>query len=177
MYKWNNVQTKTEMEFVLKCIKEKIYSKRIKRIFDLDGSFAENIKENYVNVTIDNEIYIEFENNYCLIINLTQESDADIEYRELTDDEKNRFSLLPDESKDLFNCHHEVHDWNTNEDGGREPSEEPYKVTDISLKYDVVSSFEVVGFDHSFEKWISTGNGCTQIDIPAGGDYLSLIHI
>lgn len=177
MYKWDNVQTKTEMEFVLSCIKDKINSSKIKRIFDLEGGYGEHIKENCVNVTLDDEVYIEFENNNCLIINLTQESDAYIEYRELTDDEKNRFSLLPDASKDLFNSHHEIHDWDTKADGSREPSKEPYKTTNISLKYDEISSFEVIGFNHSFEKWISKGEGLTEIEIPAGGDYFNQINI
>lgn len=38
MFEWEDVATKTEMEFVLKCIHEKIWNKKIVKIFDLYGN-------------------------------------------------------------------------------------------------------------------------------------------
>ena len=176
MYKWDNVQTKTEMEFVLKCIFEKMNSKKIKRIFDLEGGFGEDLKEKTIVLSIDDEVYIEFEDEFCLIINLTQESDAFIEYRKLSNNEKNAFSKLQNSDKDFFNNHREIHGWITKEDGSREPSPEPYRIIDINFKYDEIESFEVIGFNHSFEKWISKGEGLSEITIPEGGDYFNQIN-
>lgn len=176
MYKWDNIQTKTEMEFVLKCIEEKMKSKKIKRIFDLEGGFGEDLKDNMISVSIDDEIYIQFEDDFCLIINLTQESNAFVEYRKLTENEKSLFLKLADSDKDFFNSHREIHSWITKEDGSREPSSKPYRIIDINLDYDELEKFEVIGFNTSFEKWISNGNGSSEITLPEGGDYFNQIN-
>ena len=65
MFEWEDIGTKTETEFVLKCIFEKIWNKTIIKVFDLYGDiFDWNKKENSY-VCTDDDVYIMFEDNTC----------------------------------------------------------------------------------------------------------------
>lgn len=76
MFEWEDIGTKTETEFVLKCIFEKIWNKKIIKVFDIYGDiFDWNKKENSY-VCTDDDVYIMFEDNTCLIIGLTDRSSA-----------------------------------------------------------------------------------------------------
>lgn len=58
MYKWEDIQTKTELEFVLDVLKEKIGDSSIKRIYSLDDAIPrkENNKIEYT--TLEDPLYI-----------------------------------------------------------------------------------------------------------------------
>lgn len=87
MYKWEDIQTKTELEFVLDVLKEKIGDSSIKRIYSLDDTIPrkENNKIEYT--TLEDPLYILFDNDYCLIIEFTDYSSIYLDYRKITPEE------------------------------------------------------------------------------------------
>lgn len=149
MFEWEDVETKTEIEFVLKCIYEKIWNKKIVKIFDLYGNtFNWKQKENS-HVCTDDDVYIMFEDNTCIIINLVNRSAAWIKYKKLSKNEKEEFSTI----NDMFTFENN------------------------NFNYDSIHEFKVNSFSHEYEKWISNGNTSSMITIPAGGDYFDKITI
>ena len=94
MFEWEDVANKTEMEFVLKCIHEKIWNKKIVKIFDLYGNTFNWKKKENSYVCTDDDVYIMFEDNSCIIINLVNRSAAWIKYKKLSKKEKEEFNTI-----------------------------------------------------------------------------------
>ena len=176
MFEWGSIQSKNEMEFVLDCILKEIKNRKAIKIFGLGNEIAQANSSGVIGCTIDDELYIQFDNGKNLVINFTQQSDAFIEYRELTQEENERYEIT--EKPDLFNCHHEIHTWEKDQNGHPTiPSKEPFEIYDINLKYDLIIDYEIHGFNHSYDKWVSNGNTSYMITIPEGGDYFDRIDL
>lgn len=149
MFEWGDIGTKTETEFVLKCIYEKIWNKKIIKVFDLYGDIFDWNKKDNSYVCTDDDVYIMFEDNTCLIIGLTDRSSAWIKYVILSKEELEKYNTI----NDMF------------------------KFNNVDFEYDSIIGFEVNSFSNEFDKWISNGNTSNMITIPAGGDYFDKIKI
>ncbi len=179
MYKWENIQTKTELEFVLSCLIELIKDKNIKRIFSTGFSSPEKRGGEIVYELQSEPLYILFEDNNCLIIDYYFYSVFYIEYRPLNDEEL-KMSIDPSSGlkKDHFNSHHEIYGWDCDEEGRKiDESFRVKKAVDIKGTYSPITGFKVEGFHHGYEKWISNGKTSSIVDIPAGGDYFKDVTI
>ncbi len=179
MYEWNNVQIKTELEFILKIIKERTKNSKIKRIFSKDAGVPQMIDGKIVYDLLDEPLYILFEDNWCLIITFLFYSEIYIEYREIKPEElKDSISPVDNKEIDYFNCHHEVYGWDFDENRNRiEESFRVKHVYDVKGEYDLIKDFKVRGFHDEYDKWVSDGRGSDIITVPAGGDYFDALII
>lgn len=179
MYKWDDVQIKTELEFVLKVIKNKISDSRIKRIFSYDDGIPKAVDRNIVYKLLDEPLYILFEDNWCLIITFLFYSEISIEYREINSEElRDSISMVNKKEIDYFNNHHEVYGWDFDENKNRiEESFSVKHIIDIKGEYDCINDFKVRGFRDGFKKWVYDGRGSGIITVPAGGDYFDALTI
>lgn len=177
MYKWEDIQTKTELEFVLDVLKEKIGDSSIKRIYSLDDDIPikENNKIEYT--TLADPLYILFDNDYCLIIEFTNYSSIYLDYRKITPEEiKQGVGNISNKDIDYLNNYHEIHGWDFDENRNRiEESFRMKEIIEIHGSYDKINDIQIDGFNDSYEKWISDGSSSSMITIPAGGDYFKSI--
>jgi len=149
MLKWENIQTKTELEYIIGVLKEKISCLEIKRIFSFYPEIPAKIDNEIVYKALIDPLYILFNDDYCLIINFIYYSEIYIEYRKLTDEERNQFiNTIYNEEIDYFRG-----------------------------KYDAIDDIQVNGFNSEYSKWIYDGRWNDIITIPAGGDYFNSIKI
>ena len=102
-----------------------------------------------------------------------------IEYRKLTDEERNQFiNTIYNEEIDYFNNYSEVNGWDFDENRHRiEGSLRVRKIVKLSGKYDAIDDIQVNGFNSEYSKWIYDGRWNDIITIPAGGDYFNSIKI
>ena len=185
MLKWEKIQTKTEAEFAFSYVLKALDGSKIERLFTSEMIGGPRLDENEAVYTLlEGKLYIQFDNQMCLILYYTAESEIyELEYRLLTEQEIQRFNSFDDESKDLFHTHIDVYDWLFDENGNR--IEESFKIRtilDVQLQYDSIKQIIVHGFHHEFEKWVykggylGEGSSHELITIPAGGDYFGEIE-
>lgn len=179
MLKWENIQTKTELEYIIGVLKEKISCLEIKRIFSFYPEIPAKIDNEIVYKALIDPLYILFNDDYCLIINFIYYSKIYIEYRKLTDEERNQFiNTIYNEEIDYFNNYSEVDGWDFDENRHRiEGSLRVRKIVKLSGKYDAIDDIQVNGFNSEYSKWIYDGRWNDIITIPAGGDYFNSIKI
>lgn len=179
MYEWDDIETKTEAEFILNTLKEKIKSSKIVRIFSKDDGIPEKQNNKIIYSFLEYPLYILFDNGYCLIISFIYYSSLYIKYKKLKPEELKKYiSNVNKQNIDYFNNHHEIYGWDFDENGHRlEDSFRIKHIVDIHGKYDEILKFQVNGFHTEYDKWISNGNTSSIITIPAGGDYFNSITI
>lgn len=179
MYIWNDIETKTEIEFIFNILKEKIKDSKIKRIFSADDRVPEKNNNEIIYDMLEEPLYILFDNDYCLIINFIFYSLIHIEYRKISSEElKKHISSVNKNEIDYFNGHHEVYGWDFDNNGKRiEESFRIKHIIDTTGEYDKILSFQVNGFHNEYNKWISNGDNSSLITIPAGGDYFNVVKI
>ena len=61
MYKWNYIQTKTELEFIFDILKEQIKGLKVKRIFSFENTVPKKVGEKIIYNTLDEPLYILFD--------------------------------------------------------------------------------------------------------------------
>lgn len=144
MFDWKAIGTKTEMKFILDCIMKKIDGKRIIKIFEPYGLYLDSNKKY---ISTDEKIYVIFDDNTCLIVDMKNIGSACISYVSTNDIDVENYHLI----NDMFKTENE------------------------ELEYGSIIKFEVNGFNHEFDKWISNGNTSSMIRMPAGGDYFDKI--
>lgn len=177
MCKWEDIQTKTELEFVFKIINEKIGDSCIKRIFSFDDAIPRKNKNKIEYNTLEEPLYILFDNDYCLIIEFTNYSSIYLDYRKITLEEiKQAIENVSNRDIDYLNNYHRIHEWNFDDNRNRiEDSFGMKEIIEIHGNYDKISDIQIDGFNDSYEKWISDGSSSSMITIPAGGDYFKSI--
>ena len=177
MCKWEDIQTKTELEFVFKIIKEKIGDSSIKRIFSFDDSIPRKNNNKIEYNTLEEPLYILFDNDYCLIIEFTNYSSIYLDYRKMTSEEiKQTIGSVSNKDIDYLNNYHRIHGWDFDDNRNRiEDSFGTKEIIEIHGNYDKISDIQIDGFNDSYEKWISDGSSSSMITIPAGGDYFKSI--
>ncbi len=174
MYKWDNIETKVELEFVLDRLKEKFNGIKIKRIFSFDDGIPRKIEDKIVYDTMTQPLYILFENKYALIMDFTNYSEIYIEYRKLTASElKESISSVTKKEIDYLNSYREIYNFSFDDKNHFKKIEE----IKINGCYDKICDMKVNGFHTEYEKWINNGNGASLITIPKGGDYFDRITI
>ena len=156
MYKWEDIQTKTELEFVLDVLKEKIGDSSIKRIYSLDDAIPrkENNKIEYT--TLEDPLYILFDNDYCLIIEFTNYSSIYLDYRKITPEEiKQGVGNISNKEIDYLNNYNEIHGWDFDENRNRiEESFRMKEIIEIHGNYDKINDVQIDGFNDSYEKLV-----------------------
>lgn len=179
MYKWDDIQTKTELGFVFNILKEKIENKCIKRIFSFDDAVPGKNNNLIEYNTLEDPLYILFEDDYCLIIEFTNYSSIYIDYRKITPEEvKQGLDNISNKDIDYLNNYHEIHGWDFGENRNRiEESFRIKQIIEIHGNYDKLNDIQIEGFNDSYEKWISNGSSSSMITIPAGGDYFKSIKL
>lgn len=177
MCKWEDIQTKTELEFVFKIIKEKIGDSSIKRIFSFDDAIPRKNNNKIEYNTLEEPLYILFDNDYCLIIEFTNYSSIYLDYRKMTSEEiKQTIGSVSNKNIDYLNNYHRIHGWDFDDNRNRiEDSFGMKEIIEIHGNYDKISDIQIDGFNDSYEKWISDGSSSSMITIPAGGDYFKSI--
>lgn len=177
MCKWEDIQTKTELEFVFEIIKEKIGDSSIKRIFSFDDAIPRKNNNKIEYNTLEEPLYILFDNDYCLIIEFTNYSSIYLDYRKVTPEKiKQAIRSVSNKDIDYLNNYHRIHGWDFDDNRNRiEPSFETKEIIEIHGNYDNISDIQIDGFNDSYEKWISNGSSSSIITIPAGGDYFKYI--
>ena len=177
MCKWEDIQTKTELEFILDVLKEKIGNSSIKRIFSFDDAIPGKDSNIIEYNTLEDPLYILFDNDYCLIIEFTNYSSIYIDYRKITPEEmKQGIGNVSNKDIDYLNNYHEIHGWDFDENRNRiEESFRMKKIIEIHGNYDKINDIQIEGFNTSYEKRISNGSISSMITIPAGGDYFKSV--
>lgn len=177
MCKWEDIQTKTELEFVFEIIKEKIGDSSIKRIFSFDDAIPRKNNNKIEYNTLEEPLYILFDNDYCLIIEFTNYLSIYLDYRKITLEKiKQAIGRVSNKDIDYLNNYHRIHGWDFDDNRNRiEDSFETKEIIEIQGNYDKISDIQIDGFNDSYEKWISNGSSSSIITIPAGGDYFKSI--
>lgn len=178
MCKWEDIQTKTELEFVFKIIKEKIGDSSIKRIFSFDDAIPRKNNNKIEYNTLEEPLYILFDNDYCLIIEFTNYSNIYLDYRKMTPKEiKQTIGSVSNKDIDYLNNYHRIHGWDFDDKRNRiEDSFRMKEIIEIHGNYDKIRDIQIDGFNDSYEKWISDDSSSSMITIPAGGDYFKSIR-
>lgn len=177
MCKWEDIQTKTELEFLFEIIKKKIGDSSIKRIFSFDDAIPRKNNNKIEYNTLEEPLYILFDNDYCLIIEFTNYSSIYLDYRKITLEEiKQAIENVSNKDIDCLNNYHRIHGWDFDDNRNRiEDSFGMKEIIEIHGNYDKISDIQIDGFNDSYEKWISDGSSSSMITIPAGGDYFKSI--
>ena len=177
MCKWEDIQTKTELEFVFKIIKKKIGDSSIKKIFSFDDAIPRKNNNKIEYNTLVKPLYIFFDNDYCLIIEFTNYSSIYLDYRKMTSEEiKQTIGSVSNKDVDYLNNYHRIHGWDFDDKRNRiEDSFRMKEIIEIHGNYDKIRDIQIDGFNDSYEKWISDGSSSSMITIPAGGDYFKSI--
>lgn len=177
MCKWEDIQTKTELKFIVDVLIEKTKNSNIERIFSFDDAIPRNNIDIIEYTTLEEPLYILFDNKYCLIIEFTNYSSINLVYRKITSDEiKQSIRNISNKNIDYLNNYHEIYGWDF--DDNRNRIEDSFKIktiTEIKGNYDRINDIQIDGFSDSYEKWISNGKVSSIITIPAGGDYFKSI--
>lgn len=177
MCKWEDIQTKTELKFIVDVLIEKTKNSNIERIFSFDDAIPRNNIDIIEYTTLEEPLYILFDNKYCLIIEFTNYSSINLVYRKITSDEiKQSIRNISNKNIDYLNNYHEIYGWDF--DDNRNRIEDSFKIktiTEIKGNYDRINDIQIDGFSDSYEKWISNGRVSSMITIPAGGDYFKSI--
>ena len=177
MCKWEDIQTKTELKFIVDVLIEKIKNSNIERIFSFDDAIPRKNIDIIEYTTLEEPLYILFENKYCLVIEFTNYSSINLDYRKITSDEiKQSIGNISNKNIDYLNNYHEIYGWDFDENRNRiEDSFKIKTITEIKGNYDRINDIQIEGFSDSYEKWISDGKVSSMITIPAGGDYFKSI--
>ena len=177
MCKWENIQTKTELKFIVDVLKEKTKNSNIERIFSFDDVIPRKNIDIIEYTTLEEPLYILFENKYCLVIEFINYSSINLDYRKITSDEiKQSIRNISNKNIDYLNNYHEIYGWDFDENRNRiEDSFKIKTITEIKGNYDRINDIQIEGFSDSYEKWISDGVIFSMITIPAGGDYFKTI--
>lgn len=177
MFKWEDIQTKTELEFVVDVLKEKTKNSKIERIFSFDDAIPRKNNDMIEYTTLEEPLYILFDNKSCIVIEFTNYSCINLDYRKITSDEvKKSIGNITNNNIDYLNNYHEIYGWDFDENQNRiEDSFKIKTITEIKGNYDRINDIKIEGFSDSYEKWISNGNVSSMITIPAGGDYFKSI--
>lgn len=177
MCKWEDIQTRTELEFVLDVIKKKVGNININRIFSFDDAIPRKDNNKIEYNTLEEPLYFLFDNDYCLIIEFTNYSSIYLDYRKITPEKiKQTIGSVSNKDIDYLNNYHEIHGWDFDENRNRiEDSFRMKEIIEMHGNYDKISDIQIYGFDGSYEKWISNGSISSMITIPAGGDYFKSI--
>jgi len=177
MCKWEDIQTKTELKFIVDVLIEKIKNSNIERIFSFDDAIPRKNIDIIEYTTLEEPLYILFENKYCLVIEFINYSSINLDYRKITSDEiKQSIGNISNKNIDYLNNYHEIYGWDFDENRNR--IEDSFKIkiiTEIKGNYDRINNIQIEGFSDSYEKWISDGKVSSMITIPAGGDYFKSI--
>ncbi len=181
MCKWEDIQTKTELKFIVDVLIEKIKNSNIERIFSFDDAIPRKNIDIIEHTTLENPLYILFDNKCCLVMEFINYSSINLDYRKITSDEikqsiRNISNKNIDYLIDYLNNYHEIYGWNFDENLNRiEDSFKIKTITEIKGNYDRINDIQIEGFSDSYEKWISDGKVSSIITIPAGGDYFKSI--
>lgn len=115
---------------------------KIKAIFALASPFW-NHHRGFRTYRTDEELYILFENDWCLIINYRFIDYLNVEFRKLTETEINEYKELL--IKDCFNTSNDMHDFRSNR---------TYETQTCNLEYDSIESFSLRSVIDDYNKWI-----------------------
>lgn len=127
--------------------------------------------------TLEEPLYILFDNDYFLIIEYTDYSITYLDYRKITLERiKQAIGSASNKDIDYLNNYHRIHGWDFDENRNRiEDNSGTKEIIEIHGNYDKIRDIQIDGFNDSYEKWISNGRSSSMITIPAGGDYFKSI--
>lgn len=133
MCKWEDIQTKTELKFIVDVLIEKIKNSNIERIFSFDDAIPRKNIDIIEYTTLEEPLYILFENKYCLVIEFTNYSSINLDYRKITSDEiKQSIGNISNKNIDYLNNYHEIYRWDFDENRNR--IEDSFKIKTITGK-------------------------------------------
>lgn len=115
---------------------------RIKAIFAL-ASPSWNHHRGFRTYSTDEELYILFENDWCLIINYRFIDFLDVEFRKLTESEIDEYEKLL--MKDCFNTINDMYDFH---------SKRIHETQICKLEYDSIESVSLRSVTDDYSKWI-----------------------
>ena len=128
---------------------------KIKSIFSEPPGFSNNL--GFRKYFDDMPIYIQFENDFCLVIDYQFIDALNVEYRPLSEEEKDQFADLW--VKDYFNCTVDIHSYTRDENGDFLDRVKDRTMT-ISLEYDMLTSVEIRRVTEGYSKWIDGDLEC-----------------
>lgn len=110
MCKLEDIQTKTELKFIVDVLIEKIKNSNIERIFSFDGAIPRKNIDIIEYTTLEEPLYILFENKYCLVVEFINYSSINLDYRKITSDEiKQSIGNISNKNIDYLNNYHEIY--------------------------------------------------------------------
>ena len=115
---------------------------RIKSIFSM-SSMSWNHHREYRTYDTDEEIYILFENEYCLVIDYRFIDELNIQYRKLNFQEQKEFDELY--VKDWFNTTNEICDYCTGE---------AVRMETCKLEYGSIEGISLRPVTEEYDKWV-----------------------
>ncbi len=134
----------TEANVYFDNLLSEIKDTKVKAIFSF-GSFICRHLRNKVYMQ-DEDIYIVFENEKCLVVSYFFIDELCVEYRSLTEQEKERISQSIIE--DYFNNTIDIYNSHTNEKDRTES---------ISLEYDIIERITITPVISEYSKWLENG--------------------
>mgnify|MGYP000152895061 FL=1 len=133
MCKWEDIQTKTELKFIVDVLIEKIKNSNIERIFSFDDAIPRKNIDIIEYTTLEEPLYILFDNKYCLVIEFINYSSINLDYRKITSDKiKQSIGNISNKNIDYLNNYHEIYRWDFDENRNR--IEDSFKIKTITEK-------------------------------------------
>jgi len=115
---------------------------KIKAVFSI-APLSWNSNKGYRIYSTDSEIFILFENEFCLIINYFFIDDLNIQFRKLTSLEKDEYNKL--RTKDFFNTENDIHDYRT---------DTVYQTETCNLEYGNIAEVSLRSVTEDYSKWL-----------------------
>ena len=138
---------KTDAEKYFSSIMEDLQKSKIRAVFSFDPMSWQHYRGYRTYITWS-ELYVLFDNEFCLVIDYRFIDALKIQYRKLTADEKKKYSDLLE--KDFFNTVNDIHDWR---------EKRVYRTETCNLEYGVIKDISLRPLTMEYSKWINGNIG------------------
>lgn len=116
---------------------------KIKAVFSLSSPSWNFYNRSFRTYRTDEEVYVLFENDWCLVINYRFIDYLDVDFRKLTETEIKEYEELL--IKDCFNTTNDLYDFH---------SKQIYETQTCKLEYDNIESISLKSVTDEYSKWV-----------------------
>ncbi len=142
---------RSHVERYMASVLKEIGEKRLKAVFSFDSlswSHRQGVRE----YCICDAIYLLFENNMALIIDYLYVDELNMQYRSLSEEEKEKYGALKE--KDWFNCSCDIYDFHTGQ---------ICRIETCMLEYGSITGFSLQPIVGEYLKWVYVSDRATPV--------------
>lgn len=137
------ISKKSEATSYFNSILCSLKEEKIKAVFSLSSPSWNFYNRSFRTYRTDEEVYVLFENDWCLVINYRFIDYLDVDFRKLTETEIKEYEELL--IKDCFNTTNDLYDFH---------SKQIYETQTCKLEYDNIESISLKSVTDKYSKWV-----------------------